>query len=88
MHRKNFKVYTVILTTGLLAGTLVGELLARFLPDGVAKGFFTTSLNGVFGPLSIDLAAVALTLGPLTISVNIMSLVGVASAAYLYRAFF
>lgn len=88
MHRKNLKVYTLVLTSGLLAGSLVGELLARFLPEGVARDFFTTSVAGAFGPISIDLAAVALTLGPLTLYINFMSLVGVATAAYLYRAFF
>ncbi len=88
MHRKNFKVYTVVLTGGLLVGSFVGELLARFLPAGVARDFFATSVAGAFGPITLDLVAVGLTLGPLTLHVNVMSLVGVALAAYLYRAFF
>lgn len=88
MHRKNFKVYTVVLTVGLLVGSLLGEILARFLPAGVARDFFSTSVAGRFGPVAIDLVAVGLTLGPLTLHVNVMSLVGIALAAYLYRAFF
>ena len=88
MHRKNFRVYSIVLTMGLLVGSLVGELLARWLPGGVARDFFTTSVAGAFGPVSIDLVAVALTLGPLTLYVNLMSLVGIIGAAYLYRAFF
>ncbi len=88
MHRKNFRVYTAVLTTGLLVGSLMGELLARWLPAGVARDFFTTSVAGAFGPVSIDLVAVALTLGPLNLYVNLMSLVGIVGAAYLYRAFF
>jgi hypothetical protein len=88
MHRKNFRVYSIVLTMGLLVGSLVGELLARWLPAGVARDFFTTSVAGSFGPVSIDLVAVALTLGPLTLYVNLMSLVGIVGAAYLYRAFF
>ncbi len=88
MHRKNFRVYSIVLTMGLLVGSLVGELLARWLPAGVARDFFTTSVAGAFGPVSIDLVAVALTLGPLTLYVNLMSLVGIIGAAYLYRAFF
>ena len=88
MHRKNFRVYSIVLTMGLLIGSLVGELLARWLPAGVARDFFTTSVAGEFGPISIDLVAVALTLGPLTLYVNLMSLVGIIGAAYLYRAFF
>jgi hypothetical protein len=88
MHRRNFKIYSVVLTLGLLVGSFVGELLGRFLPAGVARDFFTTSIAGAFGPISLDLVAVALTLGPLTLYVNIMSLVGIAGAAYLYRSFF
>ncbi|HWC07356.1 MAG TPA: DUF4321 domain-containing protein [Gemmatimonadota bacterium] len=88
MHRKNFRVYSIVLTMGLLVGSLVGEVLARWLPAGVARDFFTTSVAGAFGPVSIDLVAVALTLGPLTLYVNLMSLVGIIGAAYLYRAFF
>jgi len=88
MHRKNLRVYTLVLTAGLLVGSFVGELLARFLPAGVARDFFTTSVVGHLGPISLDLVAVGLTLGPLTLYVNIISLVGIALAAYLYRAFF
>ena len=88
MHRKNLQVYSIVLTLGLLVGSFIGELLARFLPAGVARDFFTTSVAGAFGPVSVDLIAIGLTLGPLTIYVNLMSLVGVALAAYLYRAFF
>jgi hypothetical protein len=88
MHRKNLTVYTLVLTGGLLVGSFIGELLARFLPAGVARDFFTTSVVGHLGPISLDLVAVGLTLGPLTLYVNIISLVGIALAAYLYRAFF
>ena len=88
MHRKSLAVYSLVLTGGLLAGRFLGELLARFLPAGVARDFFATSVAGAFGPISIDLVAIGLTLGPLTLYVNIMSLVGVGIAAYLYRAFF
>lgn len=88
MHRRNLKLYTLVLTGGLLAGSFLAELLARFLPAGVARDFFTTSVAGAFGPVSLDLIAIGLTLGPLTLYVNLMSLVGVALAAYLYRVFF
>lgn len=88
MHRKNIRVYSIVLTGGLLVGSLLGELVARFLPAGVARDFFTTSLAGRFGPVTVDLVAVGLTLGPLTLHLNVLSLVGVALTAYLYRSFF
>lgn len=88
MHRKKLALYTIVLTGGLLVGTLLSELMVRFLPAGVARDFFGTSIVAEFGPASVDLVALGLTLGPLTLYLNIMSLVGVALAAYLYRAFF
>lgn len=88
MHRRNFPLYTAVLAGGLLVGSFLGELLARFLPGGVARDFFTTSVAGAFGPISLDLVAIGLTLGPLTLYVNLMSLVGIVVAAYLYRSFF
>ncbi|MFN2431495.1 MAG: DUF4321 domain-containing protein [Gemmatimonadota bacterium] len=88
MWRKDFRNYLAVLTLGLLAGSLVGEVLARYLPEGVAKSFFTNSVTGQFGPVSVDLIAIALTLGPLSIAVNLMTIVGVVLAAYLFRSFF
>lgn len=88
MSRKSFRNYLAVLTLGLLAGSLLGEILARYLPAGVAKSFFTNSVTGHFGPLSVDLIAVAITLGPLSVAVNIMTIVGVVLAAYLFRSFF
>jgi len=88
VHRKNLKLYTLVLTVGLLVGSLLADVLARFLPAGVARDFFSTSVAGRFGPVAIDLVAVGLSLGPLTLHINVMSLVGIALAAYLYRAFF
>ena len=88
MWRKNFRNYLAVLTLGLLAGSLLGEILARYLPEGVAKSFFTNSVTGQFGPVSLDLIAIGITLGPLSIAVNIMTIVGVVLAAYLFRSFF
>ncbi len=88
MWRKSFRAYLAVLTVGLLAGSLLGEILARYLPDGVAKSFFTNSVTGQFGPLYLDLIAVAVTLGPLSVAVNIMTIVGIVLAAYLFRSFF
>ena len=88
MWRKSFRNYLAVLTLGLLAGSFLGEVLARYLPNGVAKSFFTNSVTGHLGPVSVDLIAVAVTLGPLSIAVNITTIVGVVLAAYLFRSFF
>lgn len=86
--RKSFRNYLAVLTVGLLAGSLLGEVMGRTMPEGVAKSFFTNSVTGHFGPVSLDLIAIAITLGPLSVAVNVMTIVGVVLAAYLFRSFF
>jgi hypothetical protein len=88
MWRRSFRKYVAVLTVGLLVGSLLGEIMARYLPEGVAKSFFTNSVTGHFGPVSFDLIAVAITLGPLSVAINIMTIVGIVLAAYLFRSFF
>jgi hypothetical protein len=65
------------LVLGLVLGALLTELCVRFLPESAAREFFTTSVAAAFGPLVIDLVAVGLTIGPLVLHLNALSVVGV-----------
>jgi hypothetical protein len=65
------------LVLGLVLGALLTELAVRFLPESAAREFFTTSVAAAFGPLVIDLVAVGLTVGPLVLHLNALSVVGV-----------
>jgi hypothetical protein len=65
------------LVIGLVLGALLTELAVRFLPESAAREFFTTSVAAAFGPLVIDLVAVGLTVGPLVLHLNALSVVGV-----------
>jgi hypothetical protein len=87
LHRRRFSVYLLVLIIGMLIGGYLGEVLATFMPDGVAKDFFLTSVVGNFGPVSVDLLIVALTLGPLMVKVNLVSVLGLFVAYYLFRSF-
>ncbi|MBN2289925.1 MAG: DUF4321 domain-containing protein [Candidatus Glassbacteria bacterium] len=87
MYRKKLSAYAVVLVIGMLAGGYLGEMLSSVMPDGVAKDFFLTSVVGNFGPFSIDLLIVALTLGPLVIKVNLVSILGLFIAYYLFKSF-
>ena len=71
---------------GLLLGGLFTLLADRFLPEGPAREFLTTAVYSSLGPLSIDLVAVAITLGPLTITLNVLTLVGVGIVAFIARS--
>ncbi len=87
MPRKRLSVYLLVLIIGMLIGGYFGEVLATVMPDGVAKDFFLTSVVGNFGPVSVDLLIVALTLGPLMMKVNLVSIIGLFVAYYLFRSF-
>lgn len=79
-------VWAVIV--GLFLGALFTKVAVLFMPDSAAREFLTTSISASFGPLSIDLIAVALVLGPLTLSLNALSLMGVLLVALVMRSWF
>ena len=87
MHRKRLSVYVIILIIGMLIGGYMGEILATVMPGGVAKDFFLTSIVGNFGPVSINLLIIALTLGPLVLKINLVAILGLFIAVYLFRSF-
>ncbi|MCH7495769.1 MAG: DUF4321 domain-containing protein [Candidatus Marinimicrobia bacterium] len=75
-------VYT--LTLGAVLGTLVGEILGYVLPEGVVKQFFLLSKTLSVGPGTLNIIMLQLTLG-LSITLNVISLIGIAIAYYLLR---
>ena len=75
-------VYT--LTLGAVIGTLVGEILGFILPEGVVKQFFLLSKTLSVGPGTLNIIMLQLTLG-LSITLNVISLIGIAIAYYLLR---
>ena len=73
------------LVLGLFLGGLLSKL-AELLPDSVARDFLLTSVDASLGPLSVDLVAVAFELGPLVLTVNFLTLVGIAIVALVARS--
>ncbi len=73
---------------GLFLGALFTKIAVLFMPDSATRSFLTTSVSASLGPLSIDLIAVAFAIGPLTISVNALSLVGILLVAFVMRSWF
>jgi hypothetical protein len=74
------------LVLGLFLGGLLTKLAELFLPDSATRDFLTTSVSASLGPLSVDLVAVAFTLGPLTVTLNVLTLVGIAIVALIARS--
>jgi hypothetical protein len=75
-----------VLVIGLFLGGLLTLLSETFLPDSPARDFLTTSVAASVGPLHLDLVAVALTLGPLSLTLNVLTLVGVLIVALIARS--
>jgi len=77
-------VWTLVM--GLFLGGLLTKLSEIFLPDSAARDFLTTAVAADIGPFSIDLVAVALSLGPLTVTLNVLTLVGIGIVALIARS--
>ncbi len=85
-YRRNMKrlIWTQVL--GLLLGGLLTQLCESFLPASPAKTFLTMSVEASVGPLSVDLVVFAFTIGPLILSVNVLTLVGITIVAFIVRS--
>ena len=75
-----------VLVMGLFLGGLLTKLSETFLPDSAARDFLTTAVAADIGPVSIDLVAIALSVGPLTVTLNVLTLVGVGIVALIARS--
>lgn len=85
-YRRNIKRLMWTQVLGLLLGGLLSQLAESFLPASPAKTFLTMAVEASVGPLAIDLVVFAFTIGPLTLSLNVLTLVGVAVVAFIVRS--
>jgi hypothetical protein len=85
-YRRNFKRLLWTQGLGLLLGGLLTQLAESFLPTSPARSFLTMSVEASIGPLAIDLVVVAFTIGPLTLSLNVLTLAGIAIVAFIVRS--
>ena len=76
----------LVIARGFVLGALLTELLAVTVPPSAAGQFFITTVAASLGPLSIDLNVIALTIGPLLLRVNFLSIVGVLLVAWFARS--
>jgi len=80
--------YFGVLATGFVLGGFLSALLRHYLPQGAARGFFTTTVTPTFGPVHLDLLVVSVTLGPIGFDVSLLAVVGVAIAYFVARSLF
>ncbi len=84
--RRNSVRLLTTLVLGLFLGGLLTRLVEISLPGGAPREFLLTSVQASVGPLSVDLVAVAFVLGPVTLSLNVLTVVGVAIVAMVMRS--
>ena len=85
-RRRNAQRLTWTLVLGLFLGGLFTKLSELFLPESAARDFLTTSVKASVGPFSVDLVAMAFTVGPLVVTLNVLTLVGVGIVAFVARS--
>lgn len=84
-RRSSIRVlWTLVL--GLFLGGLLTRLSEAFLPTSAARDFLTTSVAASLGPFHLDLVAMAITLGPLTLTLNVLTLVGIGLVGLVARS--
>ncbi|MGB5304047.1 MAG: hypothetical protein WBO43_14150 [Gemmatimonadota bacterium] len=85
-RRPSGKRVTLIVAGGMMLGALLTELMSLALPASAAREFFVTTVAASLGPLTIDLLVVAMTVGPLVIRLNILSVVGILLLAWFAKS--
>jgi len=76
--------WTLIL--GFFLGGVLTQVARDFLPESAARSFLTTAVTASVGPFSMDLVAVAFTLGPVSVYLNVLTVVGVFIVALAARS--
>lgn len=80
--------YLGVLSAGFVLGGFLHALLKAVLPAGAPKEVLTFAVSPEIGPFHLDLLVLAFTLGPVTVTVSVMAVVGVVLAYLLARSLF
>ncbi|MBL8025610.1 MAG: DUF4321 domain-containing protein [Fibrobacteres bacterium] len=89
MRDKPLSVLLVIIVTGFIVGSILGQALGLLLPESTPKAFLLESYSPSFGfldngPLIIDLFVIKIKFG-VQFTFNIVGVIGVAVASYIFR---
>lgn len=84
MKKNSVGFVLIVIIAGALVGSAMGEIVAYILPSGVVEQFFLKAVTASFGPGTLNIVILAITLG-FSIKVNIMSVIGILIAAYVLR---
>ncbi len=77
-------VWTLVL--GFFLGGLMTVLAEAFVPESASRDFLVTAVTASIGPVHLELVAVGITLGPLTLNLNVLTLAGIGAVALVARS--
>ena len=94
MNKRTLGFIFIVLFSGAVIGSVLGELIGWMMPDGVVKQFFLTGIELDLAGLSgfdsgvmvLNFIVLTLKFG-LSVSLNFIGLVGLATAYYFLRYF-
>jgi len=81
---KQIGMVVTVIVLGAVIGTLVGKILTFILPEGVVKQFFLISTTLSVGPGTVNIILMSITVG-FSITLNVISLIGIGISYYLLR---
>ena len=79
-------VVFMTLIIGAALGTVLGDLVALTLPEGVVKQFFLQSVSWGVSPVTVDLLVGSVTFG-MRLKFSVSSIIGLGVAYYFLRYF-
>lgn len=85
--KRRVGLVALVFFLGVIVGSVVGELIGMVLPEGnVIRELFVTGKTFSVGPVDVDLIVVSFTIG-FTLTVNLISVLGIVAVALLLRMY-
>jgi len=88
MREKPLGVLIFVTLAGFIIGSVLGQVIGNLLPESTPKAFLLSSYSPGFGfgdaPFLLDLYVLKFKLG-VQFTFNVIGIIGVAIAVYLFR---
>ncbi len=85
-QKRSIVIVFMTLIIGAALGTVLGDLVALGLPEGVVKQFFLQSVSWGISPVTVDLMVGSVTFG-MRLKFSVSSIIGLGVAYYFLRYF-
>ena len=85
-RKRSLGILFITLVFGGALGTVLGDLIALSLSEGVVKQFFLQSVSWGISPVTMDLLVITVTFG-VRFKISISSVLGLSAVYYFLRYF-